>query len=70
MQKSCLGWIPGTALTFALSINVYAAPGDAYTWPGYRSDLVLTYGAYARGLNCCKCATHKGKRTQGDNRHF
>lgn len=39
MQKSCLGWIPGTALTFALSINVYAAPGDAYTWPGYRSDL-------------------------------
>ena len=31
---------------------------------------VLTYGTYARGLNCCKCATHKGKRTQGDNRHF
>ena len=39
MQKSCLGWIPGTALSVALSINVYAAPGDAYTWPGYRSDL-------------------------------
>ena len=31
MQKSCLGWIPGTALTFALSINVFAATGDAYT---------------------------------------
>lgn len=39
MGKSCLGWIPGTALSLALSINVYAATGDAYTWPGYRSDL-------------------------------
>ena len=39
MQKSCLGWIPGTVLSLALSINVFAASGDAYTWPGYRSDL-------------------------------
>ena len=39
MQKSCLGWIPGAVLSLALSINVFAASGDAYTWPGYRSDL-------------------------------
>ncbi|OWV20635.1 hypothetical protein B7982_13610 [Fibrobacter sp. UWB2] len=39
MQKSCLGWIPGAVLSAALGVHVYAASGDAYTWPGYRSDL-------------------------------
>lgn len=39
MQKSCLGLIPGAVLSAALGVHVYAAAGDAYTWPGYRSDL-------------------------------
>lgn len=39
MQKSCLGWIPGAVLSAALGVHTYAASGDAYTWPGYRSDL-------------------------------
>ena len=39
MQKSCLGLIPGAVLSAALGVHTYAASGDAYTWPGYRSDL-------------------------------
>ena len=39
MQKSCLGLIPGAVLSAALGVHSYAASGDAYTWPGYRSDL-------------------------------
>ena len=39
MQKSCLGLIPGAVLSAALGVHAYAASGDAYTWPGYRSDL-------------------------------
>ena len=39
MGKCCLGWIPGAVLSAALGVHVYAASGDAYTWPGYRSDL-------------------------------
>ena len=39
MQKKCLGLIPGAVLAATLGVNVHAANGDAYTWPGYRSDL-------------------------------
>ena len=39
MRKSCLGLIPGAVLSAALGVHTYAASGDAYTWPGYRSDL-------------------------------
>ena len=39
MQKCCLGVVSGTVLAAAFGFNVYAAAGDAYTWPAYRSDL-------------------------------
>ena len=39
MRKSCLGLIPDAVLSAVLGVHTYAASGDAYTWPGYRSDL-------------------------------
>lgn len=38
MQKKCMGWITAAALATGLG-TAFAANGDAYTWPAYRSDL-------------------------------
>lgn len=39
MQKKMTGWIIAAALVAGMGADVFAANGDAYTWPGYRSDL-------------------------------
>jgi hypothetical protein len=39
MQKKCMGWIAAAALAAGMAGVATAAEGDAYTWPGYRSDL-------------------------------
>ena len=39
MQKKMTGWIIAAALVAGMGADALAANGDAYTWPGYRSDL-------------------------------
>ena len=39
MQKKMTGWIIAAALVAGMGADSLAANGDAYTWPGYRSDL-------------------------------
>ena len=39
MQKKMTGWIIAATLVAGMGADVFAANGDAYVWPAYRSDL-------------------------------